>query len=418
MAENAFKADWPSFALGFNTGKSKGGSGGGMELNIAYGDAAPEDTTKLWVKCEKPSKVLMQPAGSFAWTKGVGTELGQSYLSNKLGTSPIGGASGVIGKKIYVFEPNMNIRCFDIESNAVSLLAEKQSVNRSYPGYATVGSKIYMFGGNKTSYNDRYDTIEVFNAETGKCEVLETVLPTAANDFAAVAVGSKIYLFGGAPKSGKLQSLWIFDTETNKIEDKGNVLPFGNSSMAACLFGNKIYLLGGTSSNGVVKTICVYNIETNSAETLTTSLPRNCYRAAWAKYGDGLIMVGGYSGGGSMSEVVYFDPSSETAIKVGEISGNTINGATAQVVDNTIYVLGGTKLSGNNHIYTFYLYGYTVAKDELAILITTNTPLLTIINASEVFLKIGVSGVRRGNDSNIGDRVELAYYSSGNWKTI
>lgn len=27
MAENAFKADWPSFALGFNTGKSKGGGG-------------------------------------------------------------------------------------------------------------------------------------------------------------------------------------------------------------------------------------------------------------------------------------------------------------------------------------------------------------------------------------------------------
>ena len=58
MAENAFKADWPSFALGFNTGKSKGG---GVELNIAYGDTPPEDTSKLWVKTAEPNGVLISP---------------------------------------------------------------------------------------------------------------------------------------------------------------------------------------------------------------------------------------------------------------------------------------------------------------------------------------------------------------------
>ena len=30
-------------------------SGGGGELNIAYGDTAPEDTSKLWIKSEEPS---------------------------------------------------------------------------------------------------------------------------------------------------------------------------------------------------------------------------------------------------------------------------------------------------------------------------------------------------------------------------
>ena len=32
-------------------------SSGGSELNIAYGDTAPEDTSKLWIKSEKPSNI-------------------------------------------------------------------------------------------------------------------------------------------------------------------------------------------------------------------------------------------------------------------------------------------------------------------------------------------------------------------------
>ena len=38
MAENAFKADWPSFALGFNTGKSKGGGKPAEEKDVRFYD--------------------------------------------------------------------------------------------------------------------------------------------------------------------------------------------------------------------------------------------------------------------------------------------------------------------------------------------------------------------------------------------
>ena len=35
--------------------------GGGSELNIAYGDTAPEDTSKLWVKTTEPDSVEISP---------------------------------------------------------------------------------------------------------------------------------------------------------------------------------------------------------------------------------------------------------------------------------------------------------------------------------------------------------------------
>ena len=128
---------------------------GGCELNIAFGDTAPEDTSKLWVKTSEPSNVLVS-ASQF----GNGSlETGISYLP----TGAYGIATGV------------------------------------------VGTKIYLFGGH-INYN-RLNTINVFDTTTNTITTLSTTLPTKAGGIASGVVGTKIYLFGGDSDSGQLNTI-------------------------------------------------------------------------------------------------------------------------------------------------------------------------------------------------------------------
>ena len=68
---------------------------GGAELNIAYGNTAPEDTSKLWVKTSEPSNVLVSAS-----------QFGNGSLETGISSLPTGAtgiASGVVGTKIYLF---------------------------------------------------------------------------------------------------------------------------------------------------------------------------------------------------------------------------------------------------------------------------------------------------------------------------
>ena len=123
-------------------------SGGGGELNIHYGNTAPEDTSKLWIKSEKPSNI------SF----------------------PV------------VWKPEQIVE--GITDTGTTLPTAANSM-----GSAAVGTKIYLFGG--SGENGRINTIQVFDTTNNTIQTLSTTLPTAASGIRTVAVGTKIYLFGG-----------------------------------------------------------------------------------------------------------------------------------------------------------------------------------------------------------------------------
>jgi hypothetical protein len=160
-------------------------SGGGAEFNIAYGDTAPEDTSKLWVKTAEPEDVQITP-------------------------------------KLYPISEEIDI--------GVSILP----TTARYIASAVVGTKVYLFGGRKKS---DLNTINVFNTESNTITTLSTTLPNEANGIASAVVGTKVYLFGGST-SGSL----ILDTinvffaltelptnnmliETSTTENTFNLLP-------------------------------------------------------------------------------------------------------------------------------------------------------------------------------------------------
>ena len=126
---------------------------GGGELNIAYGNTAPEDTSKLWIKSEEPNNIsfpiLWNPEQIVEGITDTGTTLPR--VANGIGT-------------------------------------------------AAVGTKIYLFGGYSNNYTC-LNTIQVFDTTNNTIQTLSTTLPQAMYGMGTVAVGTKIYLFGGYSKS-------------------------------------------------------------------------------------------------------------------------------------------------------------------------------------------------------------------------
>ena len=101
-------------------------SGGGGELNIAYGNTAPEDTSKLWIKSEEPSNisfpVLWKPEQIVEGIIDTGTTLSQGEFG--IGTA-------AVGTKIYLFGGRNSssylntIQVFDTTNNTIQTLSTK-----------------------------------------------------------------------------------------------------------------------------------------------------------------------------------------------------------------------------------------------------------------------------------------------------
>ena len=220
----------------------------GASLNIAYGNTAPTDTSKLWIKGNEPEKVTITIQQLLSTLSTLSTTLSK-------GTHDIGTAA--VGTKIYLFGGNTSngrlntIQVFDTTNNTISTLPTTLPTAASGIGVTGVGTKIYLFGG-YTSSNPYYlNTIQVFDTTNNTITTLSTTLPTNTESIATVAVDTKIYLFGGNCSSGTKSTIQVFDTTNNTISTLSTTLPTNAKSIGAAAVGIKIYLFGGYVEYGV-----------------------------------------------------------------------------------------------------------------------------------------------------------------------
>ena len=172
-------------------------SGGGSDFNIAFGDTAPADTSKLWIKTSEPEEVNVTFSPVIANEK----------IKFGIGTLPL---------------PKEGIAS------------------------AVIGTKVYLFGGGSRCL----DTINVFDAETETLTTLSTRLPTAAENIASAVVGTKVYLFGGySNQGGYLDTINVFIVqmplaannmliEASATKNMFNLLPTLELGVNAVYLGN------------------------------------------------------------------------------------------------------------------------------------------------------------------------------------
>ena len=227
----------------------------------------------------------------------------------------------------------------------------------------------YVFSG----FRPRTDSTEPLSIVLVKLTASSTIpedswvtkesMPTARYRFGIAVVKGKIYAIGGLTSDGTLGTNEAYDPATNTWETK-NPMPTPRYYFAVAVYDNKIYTFGGLTdpplqNNTYVGVTEVYDPATDTWET-KTSMPTN-RSALCASLVDGkIILTGGivygpppsFSSNSEVTEV--YDPKTDSWTTKASIP-TPVCSYTSAVVDNKIYVIGGSKqdttYSNLNQVY-------------------------------------------------------------------
>lgn len=404
------------------------------ELNVAFGQTEPKDTSMLWVKTSKPSAIVVTP------------EL-----------------------QGFQFKEELSVKMEGCE----------------YPegirwSYAAVGTSLYFFGGDLSTYSPT-KTIHKLDLETGKLTTLGVTLPTARLLMSIAVVDSKIYLLGGAVNNNSAADtslVYCFDPTTEAITQVGT-LPQRVAGAQATAIGKKIYVIGGRRPTGAGGVYC-YDTETNESTELAVTTPF----CQW-------FSCGGQTGAAAIDSKVYFvadesnnmgiycfDPSDLSVSKVCDcfsdsstwirtrfvlfafgkkiyyLSGtnystyiyDTETGTKTTTSDNAAKAVGATDLyypqctSIGDVTYIFYgssassitadtinhtmlkfsgtAYGEGFKADQIHLHTTTEGELFTLVSTPQMNMSVAIEAVYKGTAEGIAETVPALLYKNDAWAEI
>lgn len=224
-------------------------------------------------------------------------------LSTRLPTALYEIAAAAVGTKVYLFggigdsisSAVTTIYAFDTASETISTLSATLPIKTWTMAAAAVGTKVYLFGGRKDySSSGFYDTIYVFDTETETITTLPAKLPIAAGALATATVGNKIYLFGGFISGGFTYSgINVFDVDTETVTSLTTPLPTYLSNSTAAMIGTKIYLFGGVEGVDYYDGIIMFDPETGISTTLSVTLPDPTYGISAIEVNRKVYLLGG-----------------------------------------------------------------------------------------------------------------------------
>ena len=392
----------------------------GASLNIAYGDTAPSDTSKLWIKGSEAESLLL-----ISGTPEPTLEDTISTLPTTLPTvaQSIGVAS--VSTKIYLFGGNKassagdrlnTIQVFDTTNNTISTLSTTLPTAADGIGVASVSTKIYLFGGGGGASN-YLNTINVFDTANNTITTLSTKLPTAAQNIGVASVGDKVYLFGGrSGNSNYLNTINVFDTLTNTISTLSTTLPTAADGIGVASVGNKIYLFGGYSDDKL-NTINVFDTANNTITTLSTTLPTVMARMGTAAVGTKIYLFGG-NGAGYLNTIKVFDTVNNTISTLSITLPTAAQNIGVASVGDKVYLFGGR--SGS------VAYLNTINEFLAQFSLTANSILITEGQQENIFnllssptqVEISVKNVYRGNSSNVAELNDAYLYNGSVWLNV
>ena len=381
---------------------------GGAKLNIAYGDTAPEDTSKLWVKTAEPESVEISPDfgyGEVVQTTGIKSGFPTSNITCEDGDYLyINGSSGIEKYDKKTLEK--------VENTNISGGSSMQVSN----GILYCARSVYSDGNNRYSYRATLYAIDLStNTETELKSNLEHI---GGN---LIIYNNKIYLIGGGyeyvymsggwqytyPESNKIT---IYDISTKIVETI--VYSYGSWYCKSCLVGNKVYVFGGCSrSNSTVtpksNIICV-NLDTKIVTKCNAVLPIATYDVGISNLGNYIYL----SGGGKTSQIVYrYDTVNDTIEQVNV----TLEHARASCAT----FFNGTEL---------YLLGSNSIVDKLQINVPLSSTKLKIISdwlknqfaiiSGSTKVMMGVNKAFKGDANGKAKEVTAYVHDGVNWHNL
>lgn len=443
--ETNFKVDVPSFALGYSAGKKKGGSGGGVELNIAYGDTPPEDTSKLWVKTSEPNKVTIKPnPDDFQYTD----ELKVPQASNTAGSYAYG-CCAAIGDSIYY-----------VCGTSVSAAAGNSFLERYYKSgevwykqqlftdwskcpfnacCMVVGHIIYILGGHYYSGYNLKISKAIYAVDTEQkthAAISTSMLPNTLARACCASVGDtfegKTYVFGGnttATGSGHTDAILRIDHETLEATQIEAKLPEKTQMLFCAAVGTKIYVFGGHGyDSGVLNTICCFDTETEKLEQLEETLPVPLACSACVASGENIYIFGGCTNDLAPSNDIYRFNTRTRKISMcnSKMSFGQVGGCAAINESGMLLFYGGEYkntepfIQNASNAVRLFIEGedFPLVKNALQVVTSETKNIFTVAKANGFEISMGVDAVFKGDSNGVSEKIDAALYQGGEWKTI
>ncbi len=420
--ETNFKVDVPSFALGYSAGKKKGGSGGGVELNIAYGDTPPEDTTKMWCKTSQADGVDILPVDRIDSLKPISKIFA-------------GGEAVVVDNKIYIVCPYTSgsanigenkIYCYDTETKELlpDTLTTRDRKDQAAWHY---NGKLYSFGGYTT--NRMYGNEATITKLSDKTRTsLSTSFDGYTSGMGIGIINEKVYFFGGG-KDGSFVSpttrIAYFDCETDTIVPVDAVLPSARACVGTVVYGDKIYIIGGTINYRAQKTIYCFDTITNEIKA-EAYLPQPIWSPVCALFGDDVYIMYGKNQQGSSETPTY-----NQNVYVYNITNNTVKEFPMKLdamLTNPIhasvdmfYLIGGSfadSTYGTPTDQVNTIRPVPIARPNCLTIETADSGVPFTIFSGQNNVKSSVHGVYKGDAEGTAEPVETAIYNGNEWETI
>ena len=422
--ETNFKVDVPSFALGYSAGKKKGGSGGGAELNIAYGDTAPEDTTKLWVKTDGADGVIIR-AGK-EWENGIKPET-MTEVSNA-NAADEGGVCILWPYMYYIGGFSSSNRYRMGRYNFETLKYESSFVpsvpfEGGYQAVGVVGTKIYMIG---QSYAVGYDQGSyVYDTETNEFATIadnRLYYSGAYRELACcggVVNGTNIHVIGGKygnKYSDQVPCHRVYNPATNSFTSLPD-MPTKRAYAGCTIADGYIYIVGGyVNSNTPSKDVYRYSIENKTYEQLPVNLSNGLLRPGVCVYNGKLYIFGGMNGivtdSTGYPQIYCYDlDTEETTIQECQVPANSC--ALAYLMGDEILVVpdGG----GRPRWYSPEIGSTKLNKNFVEIISNNPDIALPIMVDNNTIIETTVGNVYKGNEQNRAEPVEAYVYRKNKW---
>jgi N-acetylneuraminic acid mutarotase len=274
-------------------------------------------------------------------------------------------AASVVDGKIYVFGGvggSEKVEMYDPETDT---WAQKSDIPtpRNFLATSVVDGKIYVMGGNQDLWGDPLATVEVYDPETDTWES-KAEMPMARAALSTASLNGKIYVFGGSGdcdtnKCKVIATVDEYDPETDTWQTVSE-MPTPRLMLATCVIDDQIYVIGGMLIIAGPGSWAVeaYHPETNTWEE-KANLP-SARTGSASVVADTIYVSGGVAGGGGIAHASLFayDIAMDTWTRIEDMPMPLL-GTTASVVDDRVYVVGGSASKYPHKPYLATVFEFT-----------------------------------------------------------